>query len=242
MKQRAFKDLEVYILENETKPEVKNKAAVLFCGKGKIILNGQDYLSGTGYFTDRDDFTLQIEEDSLAFLFLFDISSHADFESYLKERFISYVPEKRRFFPIMENILLQEKDDEKFYNMCMLELRVNLIESRNEFMNKKYNKFSIEQILEYINLHIREKLSVTSLAETFYYHPTYFSNKFKQETNKNLPDYIREKKCEGVMQLHQQGVTLQQASEEYGFENYPTFYRCYKSIYGKTPTLQEEEV
>jgi hypothetical protein len=109
MKQRAFKDLEVYILENENKPEVKNKAAVLFCGKGKITLNGQDYLSGTGYFTDSDDFTLQIEEDSLAFLFLFDISSHADFESYLKERFISYVPEKRRFFPIMEKSFYRKR-------------------------------------------------------------------------------------------------------------------------------------
>ena len=237
MIKRAVKDLEVYYLQGEeSRPPFQNKCCILFASQGTSLFNGKEIKPGSGYFSIDDDFSLKMKKDSEIFLILFDKETHKEFLPYLEEKDLSYLPEKSQYSPLMKKILLQEDiSSENFYHLMNLEIRINLLESRRRYQMKNHADFSIQQVLDYIHAHIKDKMSLTSLAKTFYYHPAYLSYKFKEQTKENIIDYIKKEKCKGVLSLYQEGITLERASQEYGFDNYPTFYRTYKAIYHQNP-------
>ena len=65
----------------------------------------------------------------------------------------------------------------------------------------------IQNICDYISLHIREPLSISLLSERLGYTEYYFSHKFKEVTGESVNAYIRRKKIEEA-KLHKNQVLL----------------------------------
>lgn len=100
-------------------------------------------------------------------------------------------------------------------------------------------------LLNYINTHIGEKLTLTNISENFNYSESYLSKLFKEKMNCSIMLYIRNKKCVLANELIAKGGKPREVCFKLGFDEYSTFYRCYKSITGYSPSrkniLQNKE-
>ncbi|MGN0483071.1 MAG: helix-turn-helix domain-containing protein [Lachnospiraceae bacterium] len=93
----------------------------------------------------------------------------------------------------------------------------------------------VKQILTYVNQHLCEDLSIETIANALYLHPSYLMHLFKKETGYTIGKYISEKRLFLANQLIASGKTMTEACYMSGYQNYSTFYLAYKSRYGHSP-------
>lgn len=95
----------------------------------------------------------------------------------------------------------------------------------------------IMEICEYIITHVKDKLTLTELAERVGYSEYYLSHKFKEETGENIKDYIRRKKInEAKLLLAGTKMSVLEISLELSFGNRSYFYSCFQKETGLSPT------
>lgn len=90
-------------------------------------------------------------------------------------------------------------------------------------------------IAAFVNEHIREPLSVASVAERLYLSPSYVSHVFSARYRMGLMQFVRRKKVYEAEKLLKSGLRPVEAAETCGFNDYATFYRAYRQILGRTP-------
>ena len=91
------------------------------------------------------------------------------------------------------------------------------------------------ELINYINLHIGEDLSLKTLGKVTNYNPTYLSRTFKSITRSTLKLYIDEKRINTATLLMGKGTPLTEIAMEVGFQNYCTFYNTFRRIMGVSP-------
>ncbi|WP_099468777.1 AraC family transcriptional regulator [Konateibacter massiliensis] len=94
----------------------------------------------------------------------------------------------------------------------------------------------IEEILNYINEHITEELSIEYLSEAFFLSKYYLMHKFKKETGFTLHNYILQKRLMHSYHLIQNGVPVLKAAEQSGFNDYSSYLRAFKKLFHKAPS------
>ena len=94
----------------------------------------------------------------------------------------------------------------------------------------------IVSILQYLNSHLTEPLTIDELAARFYISKYHMMRRFREETGYTVHNYISEKRLLLAQQLLQRGVTLTAAAEQSGYQDYSTFSRAYKKQFGKSPS------
>lgn len=86
---------------------------------------------------------------------------------------------------------------------------------------------------DYIQMHLSERITVEALAQFAGYSETYLSKKFKQETGKNILDYINECRIESAKQmLISCELSIQEISEQLGFGTQSYFGVQFKKATG----------
>ena len=100
----------------------------------------------------------------------------------------------------------------------------------------------MQSILSYIDMHIKEHLSISSLAEQLGYTEYYFSHKFKQETGKSVKQYLQEKRVEEAkLLLSGTQMSIQEISEDLNFGSRSYFYTCFQKQTGISPKEYREQ-
>ncbi len=110
-----------------------------------------------------------------------------------------------------------------------------VISTRNTFRQETVSPDLYSSIIRYIHSHIKDTLSIDDLSSQFYVSRSYISKVVKEHLNTPVHKYIVKVKVENVLSQVRQGSPLTATAEEYGFDNYSTFYRECKKIYGKSP-------
>ncbi len=110
-----------------------------------------------------------------------------------------------------------------------------VISTRNTFRQETVSPDLYSSIIRYIHSHIKDTLSIDDLSSQFYVSRSYISKVVKEHLNTPVHKYIVKVKIENVLSQVRQGSPLTATAEEYGFDNYSTFYRECKKIYGKSP-------
>lgn len=113
-------------------------------------------------------------------------------------------------------------------NRALKNQRISYLE--NIVTNRK-----IADILDYINNHLKEELSVDSLAARFYISRSYLMHLFKDETGYSVGNYINEKRLLSAKAMIQNGVSVTEACYASGFRDYSTFARAFKKKFRTTP-------
>lgn len=92
-------------------------------------------------------------------------------------------------------------------------------------------------ILQYINSHYKEQLTLQSVAEEFGYNKYYFSRIFNRYIGESLSNYINVVRVQNFMRLarEEENPQISRIAEECGFESMPTFYRAFEKLYGESP-------
>jgi len=119
----------------------------------------------------------------------------------------------------------------------LLQLLARFLESRPVIENGPHNIPSrILDAMSYIQLHLKEPLTVAELAQRANQHPDYFSRQFLQYTGERPLHYIHEKRIERAQYLiattNMPYVDIAQGT---GFDSLPHFSRIFKKVTGTTP-------
>ena len=93
----------------------------------------------------------------------------------------------------------------------------------------------ISQVIDYINHHYSENLSLDNIAEQFFVSKYHLSHEFNRQVGTSIYRYIQKKRLQIARQLLSQGKKPNNICGECGFGDYAGFYRAFKAEYGFSP-------
>ena len=142
-------------------------------------------------------------------------------------------------------VKLEESFDNQAYghrvlqNAYMMEFLVYLnrayFDTSNAIQTDVTENAKINLVLEYINLHLSDDLSLDLLAQRFYTSKYYLGNQFKQYTGFTIYQYILKKRLINARLQIRQGVPITDACLNSGFNDYSNFLKAFKREFGTVP-------
>ena len=93
----------------------------------------------------------------------------------------------------------------------------------------------ISSVLDYINIHYCEKLTLEKIAEEFFVSKYYLSHAFNVAVGTSPHRYITLKRLIHAKQMMSSGIKPTTAAANCGFNDYAGFYRAFTAEYGITP-------
>ena len=147
------------------------------------------------------------------------------------------------------HISLPETQKEKLISLC------NAITDSNDKM-KKYSSFfsvielisndenintvselpeDVEICIEYINTHLTDDINVIELSEVSFVTVNTLERHFKKYVGMSPYTYIQNCRLARAASMLEKGMTVSQAAEKSGFNDYSHFIRTFKSIVGVPP-------
>jgi Beta-xylosidase len=107
-------------------------------------------------------------------------------------------------------------------------------------VNKNFER--IKNIVSYINEHYKEKISLNSLAETFFLSTPYISKIFKEFIGISFSDYLTEiRLSHAVKDLANPCSKIEYISEKNGFSNTRSFVAAFKNKYNYLPSKHRKK-
>lgn len=101
---------------------------------------------------------------------------------------------------------------------------------------KKESIDVVDTVVDYINQHLSEELSVRSLANMAYVSPDHLTRSFKKRFSMTVSDYILQRRMTLAGELLRDNkLTITMVSDCVGFGNYSYFTEQFKKYYGMTP-------
>ena len=92
-----------------------------------------------------------------------------------------------------------------------------------------------DPIVDYINRHLFDELSLQSISERFYISRSQLNRLFRQATGSSVWDYILLKRLVAARNAIRQGRSTSEAAMACGWKDYSSFYRSYKARFGVSP-------
>ncbi len=123
----------------------------------------------------------------------------------------------------------------------LLELnRISLSRKSTEESNKADSPL-VSEVVEYINEHYCEKLSLSTVAERFFVSKYHLSHIFNSVVGTSLHRYITLKRLIHAKQMLSSGIRPTTTAQNCGFNDYAGFYRAFVSEFGVTPKEYQEK-
>lgn len=95
----------------------------------------------------------------------------------------------------------------------------------------------MERILNYIETHISEPLTIKQLAQTAGYSEYHFIRLFKEYTNMSCMHYIRKRRLIKASDDIADGSRIIDAAFRYGWQSHSAFTKSFKREFGFSPSL-----
>lgn len=124
------------------------------------------------------------------------------------------------------------------HDICRALLSViELLIPEKEKENDGSAKFPvIRNVVEYLNQHYMENISLENLARRFYFSPYYLARKFKDETGYTINQYVINRRMgEAERMLIYEKCSIGDIAKKTGYTNLQYFYKTFKKYSGCTP-------
>lgn len=123
-----------------------------------------------------------------------------------------------------------------FVQLMVLMNRLFLNSDKNRDMEDiQYDK-TIEGVLNYINSNLENDLSIDTIASKFFISKYYLMRKFKNQIGSSIHNYIIQKRLILAKSLISEGLTMSNVCSKCGFNDYSSFVRAFKKVYGVSPS------
>ena len=118
-----------------------------------------------------------------------------------------------------------------------------LVENDEDFYSNSFssNK-TINRIVDYINRHYTEEITLDVLAKRFHFSKYYISHLFKEQVGISPYEYLISRRLYVCNNLIRTNHTIKEACFLVGFNNYANFYRLYKKHFKITPQQFKEQL
>jgi len=175
------------------------------------------------------------------------INNLTDTDEALKERYKKYIHQYNFLinyddddFVFIKNLAMQiiQTEQDENYRKTMLKSFIYSIGSKFEhpsLSGASHEDALISDVIQYINQHYVEQLSLDTICDEFYVSKFYLNRRFKEYTKLTIYDYILSKRIALARRLIRSGVTANETAEKCGFGDYSTFYRAFISKTNQTP-------
>lgn len=117
-----------------------------------------------------------------------------------------------------------------------LMLEISRTAIRSQSISAASGDAKIVSILQYLNLHLAEPLSIDELAARFYISKFHMMRRFREETGYTVHSYMAEKRLLLARQLLKEGKAVTEVCEQVGYQDYSTFARAYRKMFGNSPS------
>ena len=94
----------------------------------------------------------------------------------------------------------------------------------------------VNEIISYIQEHVRDNLTISDLAEHFFLHPDYLGRLFKQHAHVSIGHYLTLQKITTAQEFLRSGLSVAEAAEYLGFSSYAYFFKTFQKVAGISPS------
>lgn len=117
----------------------------------------------------------------------------------------------------------------------MIQLNRTAISDHINYLDSAIGNTKLLQIIDYINDHLAEDITIEQLAAHFYLNRYYLMHFFKEGTGYTIGNYITKKRLLLAKSLIQNGKSITEVCFQSGFKNYSTFSRAFKKEFNTIP-------
>lgn len=117
----------------------------------------------------------------------------------------------------------------------MVELNRLAIKGADRLRAEQDSSPLVTQLLDHINHHYSENLSLEGLARQFFVSKYHLSHAFSKAVGTGVYRYIMLKRLSAAKQLLDEGLVPGEVCMRCGFKDYTSFYRAFKAEYGISP-------
>ena len=134
--------------------------------------------------------------------------------------------------------------DDVYAEISLAQLLIDLGRGRRtehySFTSAQNKGDKIVSLIEYINDHLTENITIDSLSEQLFLSKYYLMRMFRECTGYTIHSYITEKRMYLARELITDGVSVSEACYGCGYQDYSAFARAYKKCFGRSPSLEPE--
>lgn len=143
-----------------------------------------------------------------------------------------------RIFHLIEEIHSERygKDTKIFISICDLLLHLNrMAYDKNHPRKRREDQNLYHSLLQYIDDHLEEELSLEYLAGEFYVSKYHIAHIFKENTGISIHQYIMKKRLAACQDAILSNMSISRAYLMFGFKDYSSFYRAFRKEFGISP-------
>lgn len=93
----------------------------------------------------------------------------------------------------------------------------------------------LDQIMNYIELHLKDRITLAETAGAFFVSDSTVSQLFKKKLGVSFYRFVTQRRLIAAKSLILEGFRLEDIKDQVGFSDYSTFYRAFKQEYGISP-------
>lgn len=124
----------------------------------------------------------------------------------------------------------------------ILSINRNVYESQNPNIVNADSDSLYESIIQYIETHIDEDLSLELLSDYFHVSKFHIAHVFTETNGLSIHKYITKKRLDMCRDAILSGQDISLVAETYGFSDYSVFYRAFVKEYGTSPKKYRDNI
>lgn len=131
----------------------------------------------------------------------------------------------------------------KLMSLLHLLFKHGYVHTKKQSLDSYRKEDKIRTIVDYINAHYQEELTIDQLADICGYSPTHFMNFFKKHLGVSCMDYLIHYRLKQAVELLQHStLPILEIATTVGFTNLSNFNRQFKKTYQMTPSQYRKEM